>query len=712
MPVSKDCLTSPGSGSGTDGEKKALRSCARCRRNKTKCDSVDTRPNPCSSCVRKGVECHIDYVAPPQRSREMKVLYENIRFARGRITSLSTIYDSLLKDAKVDERQKIKPNMKCPTRILKVDGKYFVFNLNQSDDSLYVNNLKIDGVLLKKSFENFRTVLSNLLKIYFKWEKIDEFTIEKADVYVSQFDVESLLKRSQLLLLLGILNFYFDIPGFKYLDIFNHVIESYYCGASGLNEQVDGSNRFNKSMLAKLIIGIVPNAQFHSEMFIKHFTIYLFLHIVLYGPEYFMGCFMDKYIRTLESLRKKINFDKNWEVKWVNFYIRLLNLVESDVVDESGLKSMVDEDEVEYLFSLAKKELACETNEAGLDCFICLLKFNQYVIERRMWPDKKYVKDNLLGICQKLMCDLVGVFYGNGGLETDKVERYTFVHLFFTQLVTLNMVACANHCGGSINDFDSKVTFNGFNHSMLVSTFNEVGGEVKKGDKYYCCQLKYEYLKLAVSKCLDGDVSDNFLKLVEVPVGKNYCKVNKDKGVVDMIESEVQSYFSQNDMSLNILKSSCKFIWYFYEFVIFWNMLDRMIEYEPFIWNAQLLVENNGLEAQSGDVRGLWSGDDSCNDNDNIQNGVDDVKEIGIVSLLPRRCKSETSYFDGDEKKLSLDDEVKQKDVQGVTSESMNSSGGETCRQLGGGINRILQDVDWVKESADDVLRKIHGVLN
>ena len=29
-----------------------------------------------------------------------------------------------------------------------------------------------------------------------------------------------------------------------------------------------------------------------------------------------------------------------------------------------------------------------------------------------------------------------------------------------------------------------------------------------------------------------------------------------------------------------------------------------------------------------------------------------------------------------------------------------------------GGIGKILQEVDWVKESADDVLRKIHGVLN
>lgn len=709
MPVFKEPVTSPGSGSGTDGEKRALRSCARCRRNKTKCDSMETRPNACSSCVRKGVECHIDYVAPPQRSREMKVLYENIRFARGRINSLSTIYDSLLKDAEVDVENKVKPNMKCPTRILKVDGKYYVFNFNQLDHSLYINNFKIDGVLLKESFGNFRKVLINLLKIYFKWEKIDESTIEKADVYVSQFDVELLLRRSQLLLLLGILNFYFDIPGLKYLEVFNHVIESYYCGASGNNEQVNGPNRFNKSLLAKLIIGNVPNIQFHSEMFIKHFTIYLFLHIVLYGPQYFMDCFMDKYIRTLESLRKKINFDKNWEVKWVNFYIRLLNLVEADVIDESGLKYMVDEDEVEFLFSLARKELASETNEAALDCLICLVKFDQYMIERRKWPEKRYVDDNLLGICQKLMCDLIGIFNG-GHFESEKMERYTFVHLFFTQLVTLNMVVCANHCGGSIDDFDMKITFNGFNHSTFVSVLNETHEEVMEGDKYYCCQLKYNFLKLALGRCLEADVTDNFLKLVEVGVGKNYCKVNEHKGVVDMIECELQSYFSQNDMSLNILKSSCRFIWYLYEFVIFWDMLDKIIVYEPFEWNAQLLVENNGLEAQSGDNRGLWNGD--ANYNDNIQSDVDDVKDIGLCSVLPRRCKSETSFYETDEIKESLAEELKEKEVQVVINESMNSSNGEPCRQLGGGINRILQDVDWVKESADDVLRKIHGVLN
>ncbi|AAS51033.1 ACL195Cp [Eremothecium gossypii ATCC 10895] len=76
--------------------KKPLRSCVRCRKNKIKCDSATRRPKPCSSCLKKGVGCELEYVIPPQRSKELRSLYENVAYVRLKLNELMESCDQLL----------------------------------------------------------------------------------------------------------------------------------------------------------------------------------------------------------------------------------------------------------------------------------------------------------------------------------------------------------------------------------------------------------------------------------------------------------------------------------------------------------------------------------------------------------------------------------------------------------------------------------------
>lgn len=588
-------------------EKKRLRSCVRCRKNKTKCDSLITRPDPCSSCVKKGVECHVDYMSPPQRSREMKVLFDNIRYAKEKITSLGAAYDKLLEEVDVGKDDVDFKKMKNSTRILKILDKFYLFIIDENAGSFYVNNFRVDLSFVKASFEHFRRLIWKTLEIYLKWEDVSDIEREELKEFVSGFDVNYVVENNQLLLLICILNFYFDIPGLNYLEIYDHVVDSYCEGAS--KNGACSAGLLSRTLLAKLIVGDSFNWHFHSEMFIKHFTVFLFLNVVLYGPQYFMGCFMDRYIRVLESLRKKINFDKNWEVKWVNFYIRLLNLVENNAKlegasygDESAFEGMLME--------------VCEKVDF-LSSFICLIKVDQHLIERRKWPFDSLSKKAVQKICDRLDGDLT--------MEVG-TERPSFLEIFFSQLLSLNRLLCLN------NNLVCKMTenkMNGFN--------NDLG--VRVGDKEinspYWCQAEFNFL-LKYEK----SSPDYAMKLAGAVIGKHVCTL-RDESFVDVVKNDLDAYRNQEDMSLRILKSSCLLIWLLYEHAVYYEMLNRVLYYVPFQWNAQLLLENNGLVCESDD----------------------------------QRCKV-------------------------------------VNQPSGAGIDQILDRVDWMKESADDVLRKIHGVLD
>lgn len=599
-------------------ERKPLRSCARCRKNKIKCDSMETRPGPCSACLRKGVECNIDYVSPPQRSREMKLLCDNIRYVKERISTLYSAYEKQLKE--VDEGV-VSSGIKGssgPTRVLKILDKFYVLYVDENAGSFYINDVPIKLSLLKTSFNSFKAMLSRLLKIYFKWDGLGYSDMDDVKVFLSRFNVRSMLEDNQLLLLLCILNFYFDIPGLNYLEIYDHVVESYCQGACDASDEE--GELLGKSLLAKLIIGDYHNCHFHSELFIKHFTIYLFLHVVLYGTEHFMACFMDKYIRTLECIRKKINFNKNWEVKWANFYIRLLNLVEQEI--GNGEEYTVDEMELKSMFNGIVEGLECD----WASCLVCVIKFDQYLIERRSWPKENYARLGLPKVLENLKPDLL--WTDNGEL----CERRGFLDTLLCQLLNLNEMLCVNNCNAQI---ESPNFLNGFTYEPVEFIDGE---QVVSGN--YMCQRRYSMLK----KCC-VNLNDDTLRFSDRSVGKHYWRLTH-RSAVDVVKSDFEAYLNHEDMSLRILKSCCCFIWSLYEFAIYYEMLDRVMYYEPFTWNPQVLLENNGLACQ------------------------------------------------GD------DDRVK------VQREEQHEEEAEEP------IEKILENVNWITESADDVLRKIHGVLD
>ncbi|QPG77300.1 hypothetical protein FOA43_004708 [Brettanomyces nanus] len=67
-----------------------LKSCARCRKHKTKCNYVNTGPNPCSSCAKRGVTCQLEIVIPVKRSNIIKKLSDDVDLLKRLVDELLT----------------------------------------------------------------------------------------------------------------------------------------------------------------------------------------------------------------------------------------------------------------------------------------------------------------------------------------------------------------------------------------------------------------------------------------------------------------------------------------------------------------------------------------------------------------------------------------------------------------------------------------------
>ncbi|CCH42183.1 Chromatin structure-remodeling complex protein [Wickerhamomyces ciferrii] len=74
---------------------KILKSCIRCRKHKTKCNASELAPNPCSSCAKKGIQCKIDYVLPPQRSDNLKNLVGQVDNIKKNYQALEDYYTKI-----------------------------------------------------------------------------------------------------------------------------------------------------------------------------------------------------------------------------------------------------------------------------------------------------------------------------------------------------------------------------------------------------------------------------------------------------------------------------------------------------------------------------------------------------------------------------------------------------------------------------------------
>lgn len=260
---------------------KPLRSCTRCRKNKVKCDSANTRPGPCTACSKRGLVCTLDYVVPPRRSDELKKLHHSVSCVKGSVERL--LKSSVVSSTSIDDQNEenayrfgsssiielgnddagchrastttnrnnqsqhqhqneqvtwvsIQKSLAgvVPSRIIKVSDDFFI-RLMLKHSSLLINNFEIDLFDLEEVLFEFMFIVKSLLPS----ERLPPFN------NASQL----LSSKEGSLYLISIINFYFDIPNFDYLEFYDHVC------SNQSNYQVN--------------------------------QLWLFTNVILYGPAYF-----------------------------------------------------------------------------------------------------------------------------------------------------------------------------------------------------------------------------------------------------------------------------------------------------------------------------------------------------------------------------------------------------------------------------------------
>ncbi|ODQ59345.1 hypothetical protein WICANDRAFT_79863 [Wickerhamomyces anomalus NRRL Y-366-8] len=408
---------------------KILKSCIRCRKHKTKCDASEKTPNPCSSCAKKGIQCKIDYVLPPQRSDNLKNLV-------GQVETIKTNYE-LLEDyyTKISNRLNIKiesfeewklqnaqstrdelidnnneeedSEQKSSYNLIKLsDGSFISMNLVE-DNQLLINNklIQIDqfqeklNKLSKRLTYLFQATLSQTKQqtdpstpdnnsstddnssIASPISAIDQEIINDVcqfdtgitlpqnnnimqflitpenhlatppsssveilpdfKLFDLKFSVLDLFKDNKFLLILLVGFFYPDaynsINSLNYNLFLSDYLNSYYQIMENQNKALNSSTyssflinsinpsyqlTFNKDQLKDLIDCEI----FNSELYLKKIIQILFLNVLIYGLDEHFKILKDfiQFVKiNINSNRKKINFEKNVDLKFIDHYIKL-----------------------------------------------------------------------------------------------------------------------------------------------------------------------------------------------------------------------------------------------------------------------------------------------------------------------------------------------------------------------------------------------------
>ncbi|CUS25100.1 LAQU0S27e00100g1_1 [Lachancea quebecensis] len=405
--------------------RKALRSCVRCRKNKIKCDLQDRRPGSCSPCSRRGIECSVDYVVPHQRSQELINLFQNVEEVKRCMGSLASNYEKFAREHVPHCSERMKDiSSSVGSKVLKLDDGEFIIVCLRAE-GLLVNNYLIERVDIEHTLKEFQEVVGTLLQLYERPDCgrscVNESVIDES---VGKYTVENLFHSEQLPFLLCMVNFYFEVPGLEYNKLFDRILNDYCFMAT---EDEKRGKTFDRRTLSKLIIGNSNNDTsflFNGEMFIKKFTLYLFYHIVIYGVGHYMEAFMDKYIRTLENVRKKVNIEKNWEVKWVNFYIKVFGLM----------------DRMEEVLDLGEEN----------DPFLKLLEYDSRILQNEKLIEGKFE------------CFMEQCYYDMEPLLRRGSYRVPFVKEFMAQFLTLNFFVADVWFKTSLKEMEG-MKYTGFN---------------------------------------------------------------------------------------------------------------------------------------------------------------------------------------------------------------------------------------------------------
>ncbi|SCU96868.1 LADA_0H03180g1_1 [Lachancea dasiensis] len=412
--------------SSTGDKKVALRTCVRCRRNKIKCDLQSSRPEACSSCRKRGVECVTEYVVPHQRSQEVLSIVSGVVDLKSELVEKVCRYEYIGVEAKKKLGIPLSSSLKYgSSKVISMgEGDYVIVSVR--DGFLNINNCSIKIEEFEVALDGFRNTVGQLLNLYGKWEADHSFISENLIVErTDRYNVLNLFWRDELPLLLCLANFYYEVPGLRYRVIYDRILEDFCHMAI---EDVDRGQWFDKRTLSRYIVGEnegMSGVHFNGEMFIKKLTLFLFYQIILYGFDHYMDSFMSRYIRTLENVRKKVNIEKNWEVKWVNFYVKIFDLI-------TNMNCVVD-------FG----------NEG-----IPLLKLLE--IDSKILHLKEEKVSGFSSTCLKYIEDMKPF------LDVD-THRASFWSKFVAQFVTLNLIGAGNACEeGHCIDAVGKMKFNGF----------------------------------------------------------------------------------------------------------------------------------------------------------------------------------------------------------------------------------------------------------
>lgn len=189
---------------------KPLRSCSRCRKNKVKCDSAKTRPAPCTPCAKKGLVCTLDYVVPPRRSDQLKSIHQSVAQLKHCVDRL--LHDSLLSSDKQVTWQEVKKTLSVPSKVIKVADSTFI-RLLLTHSELLFNDVEIE-------LSQVETVLQDFLETMKKVLPPSSFS--QLPPLLDLTYTFTCATSEPVLFLITILNFYFDIPNFDYLQFYDY----------------------------------------------------------------------------------------------------------------------------------------------------------------------------------------------------------------------------------------------------------------------------------------------------------------------------------------------------------------------------------------------------------------------------------------------------------------------------------------------------------
>lgn len=199
------------------------------------------------------------------------------------------------------------------------------------------------------------------------------------------FHVSELFRVNKFLLVL-LVSFYYPtdtlLPSYTvflsdYLNSFYQIIESQSKSLTSstysnhlLNSIIPGCSVFDKQQLRELVDAEV----FNSDVYLKRLTQILFLNVLLFGIDDNLRI-MNDFVRFVEVSinlnRKKINFDKSRDLRFIESFVRLWNVFSGDSADpalhiaQSKKKSVSKE--FETYFALMKMNASVTTQGVAID---------------------------------------------------------------------------------------------------------------------------------------------------------------------------------------------------------------------------------------------------------------------------------------------------------------------------------------------------------